>query len=113
MSCQTFERQDVKDASNTLITENAEYLIKYIYSNAQKSPYNDPVIRVGMVIRIIFKVSSSLDADVLEPVITDLEYLVKNERNPVQRKIYSEELDFVQHYTIKCDLITLNNLTAE
>ena len=108
---QTFELTEVKQAIQQLISDNAEYLIHYIYSHTDQAPYDDARVRVGLVLKILLRsgnVTNNVSSDVVDPAIDDLQSLMTAERNPEQRRTYSDEIRFLKHCTILDDMITLN-----
>ena len=100
-------------ASAQLIIDNAATLIMYIYNNKKK--YTDPEIRVGLTIKILLKVESCFDIDLLKPVINDIEYLLTNETylnlfsNPalIKECLYKELL-LINKYMELSETISLN-----
>lgn len=109
MAEQTFERDDVKSATLQLIAENAKHLIQHVYDHTDT--YSDPVVRVGLVLKILLKSgkeTQTVDAEVIEPAMEDLTQLINNTEDVSQKSIYSEELRFLKHCTFYNDLITLN-----
>ena len=109
----TFELPEVTRATAQLISDNAEYLIRYIYKNNEA--YSDPVIRVGLVIKILLRggedASTPVDTTILDPVMRDLNDLVSHASNQIVRQIYTDELKFVRSCAISDDLISLNTAT--
>ena len=109
----TFELDDVNNASVQLISDNAESLINYIYDNTDKEPYNDPLTRVGLVLKTLLKSggeSVTVKANVIEPATDDLQNLITGCENLVQQKIYTDELKFLRSCTLLDDLISLNTV---
>ncbi len=109
----TFELDDVNNASVQLISDNAESLINYIYDNTEKEPYNDPLTRVGLVLKTLLKSggeSVTIKASVIEPATDDLQNLITGCENLVQQKIYTDELKFLRSCTLLDDLISLNTV---
>lgn len=110
---QTFERADVKTATQQLILDNAEHLIKYIYDNKDKHPYDDPARRVGLALKTLLKLNTDgqpINGDVLEPVIEELQELKDRTKDALQQNIYDEELRFLKCCTIHSDMVTLNTV---
>ena len=56
-------------------------LISDIYDNIDKSPYDNPEVRIGLCLRAILMIKSkySLDFEFVQPVIDDIELLLNNE----------------------------------
>ena len=109
----TFELDDVNNASVQLISDNAESLINYIYDNTEKEPYNDPLTRIGLVLKTLLKSggeSVTIKANVIEPATDDLQNLITGCENLVQQKIYTDELKFLRSCTLLDDLISLNTV---
>lgn len=108
---QTFELPEVKQATQQLISDNSEHLIRYIYEHIDKAPYNDPKIRVGLVLKTLLRsgdVTNTVSSEAVDPAIDDLQSLLTAEKNPSQRDTYAHEIRFLKHCTILDDMITLN-----
>lgn len=110
MSTHTFMLDSVKSAVEMLIIDNASTLIHWIYQNMDKEPYVDPVVRVGLVQKILLKTQNDnvVDSDILEPVVDDLNFLLKSSKDPKQVDVYREELSFIKQCSIHSDMVTLN-----
>jgi len=111
----SFELPEVNDACALLISENAEVLIDYIYQNTEREPYNNPVVRVGLVIKTLLRSGNdvvTVNASIIEPATKDLTDLISASSNPVERKIYTDELKFLRRCTLLDDLISLNTVAA-
>ena len=111
----TFELPEVNDACALLISENAEVLIEYIYNNTDRAPYDNPVTRVGLVIKTLLRAGNdvvNVNAAVIEPATKDLHGLIDGAASPVERKIYTDELTFLQRCTLLDDLISLNTVAV-
>lgn len=109
----TFELEDVNNACVQLISDNAESLINYIYDNTDKEPYNNPVTRIGLVLKTLLRSggeSVTIKANVIEPATDDLQNLITGCENLVQQKIYTDELKFLRSCTLLDDLISLNTV---
>ncbi len=107
----SFELPEVKEATLKLITDNAEHLINYIYSNKSIHPYNKSNVRVGLVIKTLLKTDSNISpikSASIEPAINDLLELISETKNPRVIAVYQEELRFLKSCTILDDMITLN-----
>jgi hypothetical protein len=112
--CQTFEREDVKGATAQLIQDNAETLIKFIYNNKDKCPYNSPHVRVGLTLKTLLKINTHnrpIDGDVLEEAIEELKALRDSSKDAIQHGIYDDELRYLQCCIIHSDMVTLNTIT--
>lgn len=113
MASHTFELPEVNNACSQLISENASLLIDYIYNNTDRAPYNDPIMRVGLVLKTLLRSgndSVTVNASTIEPATKDLQVLVNNAQSPIQRSIYMEELKFLRGCTLLDDLISLNTV---
>jgi hypothetical protein len=111
----TFELTEVNDACGLLISENAELLIDFIYKNIHRAPYDDPTVRVGLVLKTLLRSgndSVKVSAPSIEPATNDLTGLLTNSSSDIERKIYTDELKFLRSCTILDDLISLNTLAA-
>lgn len=109
--CHTFERPGINDACADLIAENAEQLINYINQNMHRAPYNNPVTRVGLVFKILLRTGNNttkVSESAIEQATTDLKYLLAHSTDPVEQKIYTDELIFLRKCTALDDLISLN-----
>lgn len=112
----TFELAEVNDACGLLISENAESLIDFIYQNTDRTPYDNPVIRVGLVLKTLLRSgndSAKVGAASIEPATKDLSDLLVNSTSAIERKIYTDELKFLRSCTMLDDLISLNTMTIE
>jgi hypothetical protein len=104
----TFNLKPVNEATEELIGQNAEHLIKYIYDNKEVIPYKDPIIRIGLSLKTLLKANCEMPIDTISPVIDDLSELINTTTDITQRKTYLEELKFIQSCSINDDLISLN-----
>ena len=106
----SFELPEVKDATMRLISDNAEHLIRYIYSNKTAEPYTNPLVRVGLVLKTLLKTTGSqaMKGEIIEPAINDLINLISSTKDPRLTDVYQEELRFLKSCTILDDMITLN-----
>ena len=104
----TFELPEVKEATLKLITDNAPHLINYIYNNRHISPYNNPQVRIGLVMKTLLKTETNTDSSIIEPAINDLVALISETKDPRIANVYTEELRFLRSCTILDDMITLN-----
>lgn len=109
----TFELPLVKEATQKLISDNATLLINSIYSKKDESPYDDPVVRVGLVLKTLLRSGSetntrAISSDIIDPALEDLLSLIKETTDQQQKEIYSEELRFLHSCTLLDDMITLN-----
>ncbi len=110
----TFEMPEVKEATLTLISDNSNHLINYIYKNKSKAPYNIATTRVGLVMKTLLKTDSTsqlVTAATLEPVMEDLNILIKDSKDARIAEVYKEELRFLRSCTILDDMITLNTVS--
>jgi hypothetical protein len=111
----TFELPEVNDACGLLISENAELLIDYIYNHTDRPPYDNPTVRVGLVLKTLLRSGSDtakVSASSIEQATADLTELLAHSNNVVERKIYTDELKFLRSCTMLDDLISLNTLSA-
>ena len=104
----TFNLKQVNEATEELIGQNAEYLIKYIYDNKELTPYKDPIVRIGLSLKTLLKANCEIPLATISPVIDDLSELINKTSDVLLRKTYLEELKFVQSCSINDDLISLN-----
>lgn len=107
----SFELPEISDACGILISRNAEHLINNIYENATVEPFDNPVIRVGLVLKTLLRTgneSAKVTADCIEPATSDLMELISNAETAIERKIYTDELKFLRSCTLLDDLISLN-----
>lgn len=105
----------INNASSDLIVENAEHLIRHIYDNTDRSPYNKRDVRIGLVIKILVKSSTNYPTDVLQPVVDDIQALMADSKylrtfaNPGERKdALGKELSLVNKFIELDDTISLN-----
>ena len=106
----TFNLKQVNEATEILIGQNAEYLIKYIYDNKEIAPYTDPIIRIGLALKTLLKANCEIPIDTISSVIDDLSELINTTKDRAARKTYLEELKFIQSCSINDDLISLNTI---
>jgi hypothetical protein len=109
----TFTLPDVNQATNDLIGRNAEHLITYIYNNPDTPPYAKPEVRVGLVMKILFKMTESngtknIDNSILNGAIDDLTKLISDATEPEVIACLTDELKFLQNCGLDYDVITLN-----
>jgi hypothetical protein len=104
----TFNLKSVNEASEELIGQNAEYLIKYIYEKKTVHPYTDPLIRIGLALKTLLKAHCEIPLSTISPVMDDLTEIINQATDPAIRKVYLEELKFLQSCSINDDLISLN-----
>jgi hypothetical protein len=105
----TFELPIVNRAVETLISDNSEHLISWIYQNTDKEPYNNPTIRVGLSIKILLKCSEGSigPTHLMEKILNDIVNLLPT-ADATERSILVEEYRLVQKCTELDDLISLN-----
>lgn len=111
----TFELPEVGDACAVLISRNAEHLINNIYENSTVEPFDNPVVRVGLVLKTLLRTgneSAKVSADCIESATADLSELISNAETAVERKIYTDELKFLRSCTLLDDLISLNTVAV-
>lgn len=109
----TFALDDVDEACAQLVSDNAELLIEYIYQNTDRAPYNNPITRIGLVLRTLLRSGNeavTVNSSTIEPATHDLIELIAKATNPVERKIYTDELKFLRGCTLLDDLISLNTV---
>jgi hypothetical protein len=104
----TFNLAEVNNATDMLIGQNAEYLINYIYEHQKIEPYVNPVIRIGLALKILLKSNKEFTITTLSPTIDDLTLLINSSPDSELRKTYIDELKYVQSCTLNDDLISLN-----
>lgn len=109
MKTHTFELPVVNRAVETLISDNLEHLIEWIYQNTDRAPYNDPKIRVGLSIKILLKGSEGVvgPAHLMEKILNDIIMMMPNS-DKEERSMLVEEYRLVQKCTELDDLISLN-----
>ena len=110
----TFEMPGINDACADLIAENAEHLISYINQNVHRHPYDNPVTRVGLVFKILLRsgnTTTKVSEAAIEQATSDLKHLLSHSTDPVEQKIYTDELIFLRKCTALDDLISLNTRT--
>ena len=117
MSYYSTNVEGINDASFNWNVSNAEHLIAYIYSNKDEQPYNNPEIRIGLVIKILIKSNQNYSSDILQPVVDDLENLVNDTDylnsfdDPISKKeALSKELSLINKYMELDETISLNTL---
>jgi hypothetical protein len=111
----TFELESVQQACLDLISENAEHLIRHIYTNSNRAPYNDPRIRVGLALKTLLRSSDSSDtvivnSEAVNPVIFDLTELMSKASSSVERRMLTDELTFLERCTQLEELVSLNTV---
>jgi hypothetical protein len=111
--CHSFDLKSVQSASLDLISKNAEHLIRYIYSHKDEEPYTDSRVRVGLVLKTLFRSADSestvtVDHEVIAPALDDLTRLLARTVSKEQKQIYMDELTFLERCTQLEELITLN-----
>lgn len=115
------DQHAMDDATLKLIEENADHLIDYLYdSRNQNSLFGNPEIRIGLAIKIIHKLVPPIDDYILQPIINDINMLMKSPDylestgdSERRLKCLEEELEFVQRYVNFDDTITLNTEVVE
>lgn len=115
--CHSFDLKSVQSASLDLISRNAEYLIKSIYEHKTEEPYTDPRVRVGLVLKTLFRASDSstaviVDHQVISPALEDLSRLLARATSKEEKQLYMDELTFLERCTQLEELVTLNTLKA-
>lgn len=105
----TFELPIVNRAVETLISENSETLISWIYQNTDRAPYNDPTVRVGLAIKILIKCHDGVagPAHLMQKILNDIVNILPG-ADAADRSILIEEYRLVQKCTELDDLISLN-----
>lgn len=112
----TFELPEVNEACALLISENAEVLIDYIYQNTHRAPYDNPSVRVGLVLKTLLRAgndATKVSTSTIEQATSDLTELLAHSNSSVERKIYTDELKFLRSCTMLDDLISLNTAALE
>jgi hypothetical protein len=109
MPSHTFKLPQVQHATEVLITENADHLINYIYTNQDVAPFNEPTVRVGLSLKTVLKAKDgTINSMTLLPVIEDLRILLAATEDPAQCEIYQMEIKFLYKCMQLDDLISLN-----
>lgn len=70
------DSEAIEQASYDLVIRSSEYLIKCIYEN--QDIYDRPEVRVGLVVKILVKSNNNYSADLLHPVISDIETMLND-----------------------------------
>ncbi len=109
----TFELESVQKACLDLISQNAEHLIRHIYSHVTEAPYDDSRIRVGLALKTLLRSTDScetviVNSDVINPVIHDLTELITKASSSVERRMLTDELTFLERCTQLEELVSLN-----
>jgi hypothetical protein len=107
----------IKDASFSLIVDNAEQLIEFIYNHKDVVPYNKREIRVGLAIKVLLKGSHHYSSSLISPIIDDLENMLYDDDylnsfdDPEKKRVaISSELSLMNKYVKLDDTITLNTV---
>lgn len=110
---------NVKSATIQLLLNNLDHLLKELYENKQLPPFNDPVTRVGIAIKMLIHSESKYDLEILQPVVDDITSLLGNEEylnkfgDPeTQQRILNYELDMVNKMIVD-DNMSLNSTVNE
>ena len=108
----TFELPVVHEATQDLISRNAEHLIKYIYDHKDQIPYNNKTVRVGLVLKTLLKSKDTsidhISTQVVAPAISDLSELITAAPTTVEKRILTDELKYLEQCTLLDELISLN-----
>ena len=117
MSYFSTDVEGIREAGFDLMVQNAEHLIKFIYQNTDKSPYDSPEVRIGLVIKILIRSNTNYTADLLQPVVDDMQnllsdqdYLCKFDDPSERRNALSKELTLINKFMELDETISLNTL---
>lgn len=117
MSYFSTDVEGIREAGFDLMVQNAEHLIKFIYQNTDKSPYDNPEVRIGLVIKILIRSNTNYTADLLQPVVDDMQnllsdqdYLCKFDDPSERRNALSKELTLINKFMELDETISLNTL---
>lgn len=107
----------IRKATLKLLEDNSLELLQYIYEEDKhdKDIFGHPEVRVGLSLKILNNLRTSIDVSLIKPIIKDIEFLIDSQLylestgNPEKRKkCLEEELQFVQRYLDIEDTLTLN-----
>ena len=111
------ETDDLNNVANSLISQNAEHLIKYIYANRDNTPYNTPEIRIGLSIKILVNSKQLYSPEILSSIVDDIQSLLTDEEHlkkfkTKQQRINAllQELSLINKLLDFDDTISLNIL---
>ena len=114
-----FSIPDIKSIYISLLNDNLEYLIDYIYENSKKEPYNDPVVRVALSMQMILSSKQLIPYQTASLIAKDIEELRRNDEytnqwaNPtLKRKALSKELEMLKTHTEIDETMSLNLTTS-
>ena len=98
-----------------LLNDNIAYLIRYIYQNTDKSPYDSAEVRIGVSLQMILSSDHLIPLDVSSKIAKDIDQLRKDNtytskwENPsTKRKVLTHELELLRRHTEIDDSISLN-----
>jgi hypothetical protein len=110
-----FHLEDIKSVYISLLNDNLQYLINYIYENADKEPYKNPATRVALSMQMILSSDQLIPYQTASMIAKDIEELRRNEEytnqwvNPtLKRKALSKELEMLKKHTEIDETMSLN-----
>lgn len=111
------EYQGLDTFANLLITQNAEYLLNYIYEHQDDSPYHAPEVRVGLSIKILINSKQTYKPEILSCIVDDIETLLSDEVHLKKYQVkqqrveaLTQELSLINKLLDLDDTISLNTL---
>jgi len=110
-----FNIPDIKSVYVSLLNDNLEYLIDYIYENSDTEPYNAPATRVALSMQMILSSKQLIPYQTASMIAKDIEELRRNDEytnqwtNPaLKRKALSKELEMLKKHTEIDETMSLN-----
>lgn len=114
-SYKSYDVPEMKTNILTLMNDNVQTIVEYIYQNTDKHPYDSPGVRAALSVQLILSCNQLIPYQLSNKVIKDLETLRKDFdhlnkwANPqIRRKMLAKESQMIKKLTEIDDAISLN-----
>ena len=120
MNYQSYKVSNIKELYVSLLNDNITNLLKFIYNNKNKEPYNIVENRVAVALQLLLSSNKLLPADITSEISKDLNdlklnesYLQKFPNKDLKIKQLNHEIKAVMNHTELDDSVSLNISTNE
>lgn len=110
----------INESYTSLLDDNIEYLLTFIYNNKNKEPYNNIEVRVALSLQLVITSKKLISPDLTSKIVSDIDilildgaYLNKYADREQKKKMLLKEKHYVLKHTVIDDKISLNIFNDE